>query len=141
MVNNLDHEANETIERPETRPVLLTIFCLSTFVFFVTLSVLFFIGIIYSDLITGVTDQYIPENKYSTSQFRVLFIAGFLLHALAFAGVILIWRLKKAGYYLLGVSCLVIASFQLFQPGFTVASTSVYIFILICFGMFYKWFH
>ncbi|MEI6435717.1 MAG: hypothetical protein WCP32_12790 [Bacteroidota bacterium] len=141
MENDLDPEANGTVEKPETRPVLLTVLCLAAFMFFAILSVLFFTGIIYSEWITGVTDQYIPENKYSTSQFRVLFVSGFLLHALAFVGVILIWRLIKTGYYLLGISSLVIASYQLFQPGFTVASTSVYIFLLICFGMFYKWFH
>jgi len=141
MENETDQKSDGEIIKVENRPVFLTIFCLSAFVFFAIVSVLSLAGIFYSDWITGVTNKYLPEDKYSDAEFRILFISGFLLHTMALLGTILIWRLRKSGYFFTAISCLIIASYQLFNPNFTIASTAVYIITLIGFGLFYRRLH
>ena len=120
------------------RPVLLTLFCLASFVFFGLLILIFLGVLIFGNYIIGLTNQYIPENMYTKSGFRLLFSTGLVLHMAAFTGVVMIWRLKKTGYYLVTASCLIISSYQLFQPQFSAIATFVYISILMAFGLFFK---
>jgi len=125
----------------KTRPVLMTVLCLFSFVFFAIMAVLFFAGIFWSDWITSVTNQYAPPGLYALSTIRLIFTGGFLLHALAFTGSILLWNMRKGGYYLLAISCILIASFQLIQPQIAVTTTAVYILLLLMFGIFFRWLH
>jgi hypothetical protein len=125
----------------KTRPVLMTVLCLFSFVFFAIMAVLFFAGIFWSDWITSVTNQYAPPGLYALSTIRLIFTGGFLLHALALSGSILLWNLRKEGYYLLALSCILIASFQLIQPQIAVTTTAVYILLLLMFGIFFRRLH
>jgi hypothetical protein len=134
------------IELPKTgpvtsRPVFLTILCLFSYVYFSVLTILFFIGILWSDWIIRVTSQYAQPEIYSKSQILLFFLAGFLFHLLAFTGSILIWNLRKTGYYILGLSCLIIAMGQFILPNIAVTTTTVYILLLILFGIFFRKFH
>lgn len=138
MENETDQKSDGGIKKAENRPVFLTILCLSTFVFFAIVSVLSLAGIFYSDWITGVTNKYLPEDKYSNAEFRILFISGFLLHAMALSGTILIWRLKRIGYYFTAISCLIIACYQLFNTTTAITSTATYVILIFLFGIFYK---
>ncbi len=124
-----------------SRPVLLTVFCLFSFVFFSVMSLLFFMGAFWSGWVTRVTNQYTPSEIYTKNQILIIFLAGFLLHLLAFTGTILIWNLRKTGYYLFGLSCLIIASFQSFQPQIAVTTTAIYILLLLFFGIFFRRLH
>ncbi len=124
-----------------SRPVFLTLVCLFSFVFFAIMSLLFFAGIFWSKWITSVTNQYAPPGLYALSTIRLIFTGGFLLHALALTGSILMWNLRKAGYYLVALSCILIASFQLIQPQIAVTTTAVYILLLLMFGIFFRRLH
>ena len=120
------------------RPVLLSVLCFFSFVFFAVLSVLFFIGLFYSGWITSVSNQYIPHEAVSKSHIFIILLAGFLLHFMAFTGSVLIWNLHKTGYYILGFSCLIIAGYQTLQPQITVTTTAIYIVLLLLFGLFFR---
>ena len=128
----------EPSKTPQKRPLLLSILCLFSFVYFSILSTLFLLAIFYSGSVTEVVNLYTPGDNLSRGQIILVFLAGFLVHAMAFAGTVLIWSLRKIGYYFLGISCLVISSYQLFQPQFTVTSLSVYFFMIISFGLFFR---
>jgi len=121
-----------------SRPFFLTLLCLFSWVFFGLLSILFLTGIFWSAWVTRVTNQYIPSETWSVSQVRLIFAAGFLLHLLAFTGSILIWNMKKTGYYLLAISCLGIAAAQSLQPQIAVSATALYILFILAFGIFYR---
>jgi hypothetical protein len=120
------------------RPLLLTILCLVSFVYFALLSLFFFTGLFNAGWITRVTNQYVTTENYSKTQVLLVFGSGFLLHALAFTGTLLIWKLHKAGYYFLGLSCLIIATYQLINPLTAITSTAIYIFLILIFGIFYN---
>ncbi|MCX6247772.1 MAG: hypothetical protein NTW10_08575 [Bacteroidetes bacterium] len=123
------------------RPVLLTALCLFSFVYFGLLALLFLPGIFYSGAITGVIDKYLPTGLYSNTEIRMVFAAGFLLHALGLAGSIVMWNLRKTGYYLLAGACIIVASMQTFRPDISVTSTAVYIIFILLFGVFFKRLH
>jgi hypothetical protein len=120
------------------RSIFMTLLSLIAFIFFGILSVLFLAGAISSDWISRVTNQYVPEKQYYTTELRMVFLAGFVLHFCSLIGSIVIWRLKKQGYYLLGICCLIIAVYQLLNPYFTAIPAIVYILFLIGFGFFYR---
>lgn len=138
-----DIELNGTIEtgKVNPRPSVLTLLCLFFYVYFGLLTLLFFAGLINSGWITLVTNQYISTESCTKSQIWLLFGAGFLLHGLSFTGIVLMWNLRKAGYYFLGISCLAIATYQLINPLTAITSTAIYIIIIIFFGIFYKRMH
>jgi len=134
--------ANNPKTGPVTpRPVLLTVLCLFSFIFFSLLSLLFFIFVFYSGKIASVRNLYVPEDKYSANHLLILFSAGLLFHLTAFAGTFLLWHRRKAGYYLLAPSCLFIALYQLLQPHTTLGTAGVYIFLIILFGLFFRRLH
>ena len=120
------------------RPLLLTILCLASFAFFAILTLIFLAGLFNSGWIMRVTNLYLPAENYSRTQVILVFGSGFLLHALAFTGTLLIWNLRKAGYYFLAVSCLIIAAYQLLIPLTAITSTAIYVFWILVFGIFYN---
>lgn len=130
-------ESSET-ETFRTRSMLLTMLCLGSFVYFGIISLIFLAALFNTGRIAVVMNQYIPPGADSKSQVLFATITGFALHGLAFYGILRIWKLRKTGYYLLGVSCLVMASYQLLNPAAAVASAAIYIIFIILFGIFYR---
>jgi hypothetical protein len=97
----------------KNRPVPLTLLCLFSFTWFALLSLLLIICVFYSDRIAAVRNLYVPEDKYTGTQFFIFFIAGFLLHVSAFAGTLNIWFLRRAGLYVFATSGLLLFISQL----------------------------
>jgi hypothetical protein len=124
-----------------TRPLVLTLLCLISFVYFGLLSLLFMAGLFNSAWITSVTNQYLSPADLTKVQTLFFFGAGFILHGFGFTGVLLIWNLRRKGYYFLGISCLLIATYQLLNPLTAISSTATYIILLLLFGLFFKRFH
>lgn len=124
--------------KDKTRPVFLSVLCIFSIVYFSLLTILFLVGIFYSGTITKVIDQYAPEEIFTKMQIRMVFTGGFLLHILGLSGTVMLWNLRKTGYYLLSLSCLITALFQIFRPDIAVTSTVVYILMILLFGIFFK---
>ena len=136
---------DELAKTPETtrketarRPFFLIVLCLFSFVFFGLISVLFLFALLYSGSITDMVLRYAPEN--SPARITVLFyiLGGFLLHTLSLAGIILIWKMRKPGYILFGISSLIIAAYQLFATQISPLTTAFYIGLIFAFGFFLK---
>lgn len=128
-------------EKPQAllpRPVFLSVICLFSFVFFLILTMLFLISLFFSGRISDVIMTYLPEEEMTKTQVFLFITAGLVLHGSALTGTVLIWKLKKAGYLFLGIPCLIMASYQLFQPQITVAMTGIYILMILLFGLFYR---
>jgi len=139
-VDNPNGEADASVNRG-SRPLLLSVLCLFSFVFFGLVSILYLIGLFNAGWITRVTNQYISAGELTTLQTVFIFSAGFILHSLALTGVWLVWKLRRYGYLFLGPSCLVITVFQLFNPQVSFTSTAIYIILVMLFGIFYRYLH
>ena len=138
MAEQPPDNGNEQEYPKRSRPVLLTIICLFSFVFFGIISFLLLLSVFYSGWITEVVNKYTPDNIHSKAYIILMVLGGFLFHAGALTGVIKIWMLKKVGYYLFSMSTLVIALFQLFNHRVPASTTSVYIALIFLFGIFYR---
>ncbi len=120
------------------RPLMLTVISLFSFVYFGVLSLLLILSVFYSGWITRLVNAYNPQAPRSGFLISLLFVFLFLLHAACFAGTVLIFRLKKVGYYIYGTAALVLSIYQLFQPRVPVYSTAIPVILLVSFGIFFK---
>lgn len=129
------------IKRPtpeNSRPVLLTILCLLSFIFFLFCSLLFAVGLTQAGWISKVTNQYVSTDLFTRADIVLLLVSALVLHLIALTGVVFIWFLRKSGYYMLGTACLIVAGYQLWRPEFTVVITGTYISLVVLFGLFIK---
>lgn len=120
------------------RPLVLSVLCVAAWIFFSLLTLLFCAGLYNAGWITEVTNHYIPGERYTTTRFIFSFGAAALLHAIAFTGVVLIWRLRRTGYTLLGIACLAISAWNLTQGTAGAVNTALYIAFILLFGLFYR---
>jgi len=130
-------EGKITVELSK-RPFPLVLLCLFSFVFFGLITVLFLFALLYSGSITDMVLRYAPD-KSSSGSFVVLYIiGGLLLHALSLAGAIIIWKMRRLGYMIFGISSLIISVYQLFATQISPFTTAFYVAFIIAFGFFYK---
>ena len=134
-----NHETKRRHNQP--RPLFLSLLCIFSFIFYGILSILFLLSIFYSGRITHVINIYRPEGSGEIEMVPLIAIAGFVLHASAFAGSINIWYRRKTGYIIFSVATLIITVYQLAFDRISILTTSVYILLIILFGLYYKRFH
>ena len=135
-MTDTDQKNTDIIEVKTARPLLLGIFCIFSFVFFGTLSLLFLLSVFYSGWISDVIDQY-THDSYSKTQVLLITLGGFVLHATTFTGAVQMWNLKKSGYWLFSISILITSGYQLFRHTIPISYTLLYISLVILFGLFY----
>ena len=127
--------------RLNKRPVFLSALCLFSWVYFFLLSALFLSGLFHSGWMTQALNLYAPVTLYSKSTVTFILGSNALLHILSFTGVIVMWNLRKYGYFIFGGSVLVISLYQLLMPNIVFSATLVYIVLLILFGLYFRHFH
>ncbi|MCK9220377.1 MAG: hypothetical protein M0P47_10050 [Bacteroidales bacterium] len=123
----------------KTRPVFFTALFIFSWIYFGFLTLIYLLAIFYSRTITEVVNQYTPIHLHSKHKdlLLVLFCAC-LLHLFAFTGTILMWHRRRWGYYLIAITSLIAASYQLFQPEIAITTTGIYIILVVLFGIFYR---
>jgi len=141
----MDPDEPNPVERPGSperkRPLLLSLLCLFTWIYYGLLAIFLLLALCYSGWITGVIRQYIPEQNGSKGLMILLFSGLFMLHAAGFSGVILMWNLRRTGYYIFSVSTLLITLFHLFRPEISWLSTAVYVILVFLFSMLIRQMH
>jgi hypothetical protein len=137
-MEEIPQKAEVTGQELPKRHFLLTICCLFSSVFFGFVSILFLLAVFYSGWIAEVVNKYTPENNESPGKLTAFIIAGFLLHAACFTGIIMMWMMKRKGYFVFALSALVITAYQLFQTKISFTTTAIYILLVLLFGLFYK---
>jgi len=120
------------------RPVLLSVLCLFAWTYYGIMASLFFLALFFSESITGIINQYIPDEGWSALRISSIFLGMFLLHAVAFSGIILLWYQKAAGYYLFAIPSIAITVVHLFRPEISWFTTAVYALCVILFGLFFR---
>jgi hypothetical protein len=131
-----EHKPEVPLVRP--RPMVLTALCLFSFVYFGLLSGLLLLSLVYSGWITELVNLYNPGHGSTWFAVTGVFLLLFLLHALCFTGTFLVWRRKRTGYFIYGISALMLSFYQLFQPTVPVYSTAIPVALLVLFGLFFR---
>ncbi|MEI6889793.1 MAG: hypothetical protein ACOYM0_08015 [Bacteroidales bacterium] len=120
------------------RPFFFELLCVFGLVYFLIYALLFIAGFFYSGWVTDAINLYTPVSQYSKT--GVMLFMGFssVLFILAFSGIIVMLKMRKYGYYIFGVSSLILASFQLFRPGISFIGTGIIFGMLILFGLYFR---
>jgi len=124
--------------REGKRPVLLTALCLFGMVYFLLISVILVVASFYSGWISEVTNKYAPARLIRPNMMLLIFIAAALLHMVSFAGLVMIWKLKKTGYYLLSIPSFLIACYFLILPEVSPSTVIIYIVFIFAYGFYYR---
>ncbi|MCX6284173.1 MAG: hypothetical protein NTW31_08070, partial [Bacteroidetes bacterium] len=122
---------------PRKRPFFLEVLCIFCGVYFFAFSVLLISGFFFSGWVSNAINLYTPVKRFSGIEIKMILGAYALLFILAFSGIILMWKLRKYGYYIFGVSSLLLASFQMAFPGLTFSGTIIFIAFLVLFGLYF----
>jgi hypothetical protein len=122
------------------RPFFLTALCLASFIFFGLISLLLLVSLLYSGSFRNLINTYVTGAPVSFVGVFFVLLLMCLLTAAAFTGTLLMWRLKRKGFFIFGIPVLAIASYQLVRNEVPVLSTAILIFFLVSFGIFYKYY-
>ncbi len=120
------------------RPFFLEVLCIFGWVYFFVFSVLFLAGLFFSGWVSNAINLYTPSNRFSGFEIKMILAAYSLLFISAFSGIILIWKLRRYGYYIFGVSSLLLASFHMAFPGLAFSGTIIFIAFLVLFGLYFR---
>jgi len=126
---------NTTVRK---RPFILTLLCLFTFTYTTVIAILLFITLLYSNLVTGSVNSYLPEGNISPTGMVLFLIAGILLHAAIFAGATMMWFNKSKGFFLLMPAALLLALYPVFAEGIGLLLPTLYIAFIILFGVHFR---
>ena len=120
------------------RPLWLSALCIFSWILYGCLAALFILALFYTGWITELIVQYVPDKSWVSGEVVLLFLGGFMLHVIAFTGVIFMWKLRRIGYYLFTIPSLLIAAFHLFRPDISWISTALYVLLVVLFGIFLR---
>ncbi|MBN1198080.1 MAG: hypothetical protein JXA23_01920 [Bacteroidales bacterium] len=124
--------------RPEKRPLLVSLLCFFSWIYYGILTGLFLLALFYSGWISEVIHQYLPDGKGTTLPVSLLFFGMFLLHGTAFTGVIFLWYGRSKGYLVFAIPTILITVSHLFRPDISWISTAIYTILVILFGIYYR---
>jgi hypothetical protein len=123
--------------RPK-RPFFLTLLCLFAIAFFGLISLLILISLLYSGTFRDLINTYIIGEPVTWASVFFILLLLLILYGSSVAGVLLMWRMRRPGYYLFSIPVLAISVFQLLQKEIPVLSTGILIALLVLFGIFIK---
>ena len=138
MTEEARHEESHAT-RP-ARPFLLMTLCVFALVFYGILGILLLAGTFYSGFFTDLLQGYNPGESIGKPLVILFFLGLALPHWASFTGALLIWKLKRKGYFLFAFSTLLIAVFHLFLPDISILVTTIHISLIILFGLFYNFY-
>ena len=126
----------ETLSPKAKRPVLLTALCIFASVFFGLIALILLVALFYSGSFMELINTYTDE-PVSYGQLMALLSSMFLLVTAAVAGIYLMWRMKRTGYYVFSIPILTVCIFQLSMSRIPVFSTWMLVMFIILFGLFF----
>lgn len=131
--------ASEPIQAKRT--FILTVLCLISFTYFGLMLSLVLLSLFYSGSFRELVNTYIQGDPVTGPVFFLLLFLLLVLYSAAFTGTVLIWKMKRKGYFLFGIPVLLLTFYQLIQADIPILSTAILIFLLIGFGVFYRKLH
>lgn len=120
------------------RPFFFVVLCIFSLVYFFIFSFLFIAGFFFSGWVAEALNVYAPLHQYPQIQVQILLATLSFFFVLGFSGVIVMWNLRRYGYYLFGISCLLLASVQLLRPEMSLSGTIGFIVLLFLFGLYFR---
>jgi len=120
------------------RPFLMTILCLFSWVYFGLLFALFITGLIYSGWVTDAINLYTDVSQYSKIGVSLVLGISSVMFLLALTGSVLLWKMRRPGLYVFGISALLLICLQIYRPGLSFSGAGISIALFILFALYYR---
>ena len=99
MEESSDHlQENQEQQKPE-RPLGLSLLLIFSFVYNGLLLVVMILGLFYPDIVQNILQQYYKSVYISTTTSFILTLAGTLVFGISFYGLLLLWMMKRKGFF------------------------------------------
>lgn len=105
------------------------------------IALLLVISLFYAGSFRSLLNTYLAGATLNTSGVFLIIASLFIVYACAFAGILLMWRLRRKGFYLFVGAVLILGVFQLFSNDFSFLSTTILIILLLFFSLFFRKLH
>lgn len=125
-------------EHLPNRPLLVSIACIFSFVYFGFLLLTFIVSLFFPGFVLQVIQQYYPDSDISGGIIYLSTILGILLFGTAFYGVLNIWFLRKRGFFLYLSSKITIIALLAITGYFNYINAIITLFILLIYWSYYK---
>lgn len=118
------------------RPFILSFLCIIGFTYTILFSLLFLMGMLYSTGISGMFDQYFRIYDLSRLNFFLFAMAGFLIFFASFIGILLMWKLQFAGFFIYATAASLFVILELiisgvYLPDIIINGTFILLFFII----------
>ncbi len=134
-------ENDQDINIKQKRPFFLSLLCIIVFVYSFVFSMLFIAGMVFSNWITKMLTDFIPDRQFNSSTIFLISILGALLYLISFVSMIYIWKLKRIGFFIYSTVTLILIIIPFFVGQGSLITSAVLIILLILFALFYRRFH
>jgi len=135
MKENNENEKEKPLPK---RPFFLSILGTAYLVYAVFLTIVFLIAILRNVWITEVLTDYLPDISLTRMNVFVFSLAAMGLYILSGIGVIMMLRLKKAGFYLFLIATLLIILVPHLLGFGSWLATGIFIVVLLLFAIFLR---
>lgn len=99
MEESSEHlQENQEQQKPE-RPLGLSLLLIFSFVYNGLLLVVMILGLFYPDIVQNILQQYYKSVYISTTTSFILTLAGTLVFGISFYGLLLLWMMKRKGFF------------------------------------------
>lgn len=120
------------------RPFFLSILCVIVFVYSTLFILLFLSGGIFNNWITTVLNDFLNDDLYEKQFILTLSVSGLVLYSLSFISALLIWRLKRIGFYLYSLSSLALIIIPFFFNLGSWISSGILILMILSFAIYFR---
>jgi hypothetical protein len=133
-------DPNETPKPLPTgrRPFFLTLLCIFAGIYYFLFAALFTAGFFFSGWVTNAINMYAPVVLYSKAGVTLTLAGLSLLFILSFTGIVVMFFMRRPGYWIFGVSSLLLSAVQLFRPTLSFSGPVMFILFLILFGLYFR---
>ncbi len=99
MEESSEHLQEKQEQQKPERPLGLSLLLIFSFVYNGLLLVVMILGLFYPDIVQNILQQYYKSVYISTTTSFILTLAGTLVFGISFYGLLLLWMMKRKGFF------------------------------------------
>lgn len=119
------------------RPTGLTILLIFSFVYNGILLGLMITGLVYQEVVKDLLIQYFPNSALSNFAATAITLSGVLVFGVSLAGLIFLWMLRPAGFYLYAAAQAAMLAALIFAlKSYDFINISIALIVVVIFGLY-----
>lgn len=136
---NPEIDSTDDLTKKKRRPLGLSLLLIFSFVYNGLLMLVMIAGLIFSDIVQSILQQYYKQIYISGITAILFTVAGTIVFGLSFFGLILLWRYKRRGftYYALAQAILLFALVVILRS-YDYTNIAIALAVLVIFGLYAK---